>query len=90
VQALGLSLLADPASASDSVTAVRLPEGINGKALLSRMDEDFQVVLAGGQGKLDGQVFRIAHLGWVNQADMERALSALKAVLVELGHELPS
>lgn len=89
IQALGLSLLADPAHASDSVTAVCLPEGINGKALLLRMDEEDHVVLAGGQGKLDGKVFRIGHLGWVHLPDMENALSALNVVLRQLGHRLP-
>lgn len=90
VQALGLFLLADPAHASDSVTAVCLPEGISAKALLSRMNEDYQVVLAGGQGKLEGRLFRIAHLGWVQLPDVESALSSLKTVLLQLGHRLAS
>jgi aspartate aminotransferase-like enzyme len=90
VRALGLSLLADPAHASDSVTAVCLPEGITAKVLLSRMNEGFQVVLAGGQGKLDGKLFRIAHLGWVHLSDVENALSSLQTVLVELGYRSPS
>jgi aspartate aminotransferase-like enzyme len=90
VKALGLSLLADPRHASDSVTAVLLPKGINGRALLSRMDEEHHVVLAGGQGKLDGKLFRIGHLGWVHLPDVENLLSVLAVVLQQLGHRLPS
>jgi aspartate aminotransferase-like enzyme len=88
-KALGLWLLADPAHYSDTVTAVCLPEGINGKVLLSRMAEEHRVVLAGAQGKLDGKMFRIGHLGWVYVPDIESALDSLGVVLRSLGHRAP-
>jgi aspartate aminotransferase-like enzyme len=88
VQRLGLSLLADPVHASDSVTAVRLPDGMDGKALLSLMADEHHVVLAGGQGSLDGKLFRIGHLGWVRLPDVESVLSGLRTVLPGLGYRL--
>jgi len=38
-------------------------------------------VLSGGQQKLEGKIFRIGHLGWVNESDMAVVISALKDAL---------
>ena len=64
-RALGLELFADERVASDTVTAVKVPPGIDGKALLKIAREEHDTVLGGGQGKLAGQIFRIGHLGWM-------------------------
>ena len=56
VRAIGLHLLADPAHASNTVTAVRVPEGIDAKVLLNTLRERDQVVLAGGQEHLSGKI----------------------------------
>jgi aspartate aminotransferase-like enzyme len=45
------------------------------------MREEHQIVLAGGQQKLGGKIFRIGHMGWVNEEDIEAVLQALKAAL---------
>jgi aspartate aminotransferase-like enzyme len=42
-------------------------------------------VLGGGQLKLSGKIFRIGHLGWVNEADIEAVILALKVVLPQAG-----
>jgi len=81
VKSLGLSLFADEAHASNTVTAVKIPEGVNGKKLLQVLREEHGVVLAGGQQKLDGKIFRIGHLGWVEEEDMREVLRALEAAL---------
>ena len=86
LKALGLELLADEAVASDAVTAVRVPEGVDGKALSRIMREERATVIAGGQGQLAGKIFRIGHLGWVDEADIDRALEALRATLPEVGY----
>lgn len=85
VRALGLRPLAEERWASWTVTAVWLPEGVTAKALVGRMRERYGVVLAGGQGKLEGRVFRIGHLGFVWPQDILRCMEALGAVLQELG-----
>jgi len=85
IKSLGLSLFADENYASDAVTAVAAPNGLDTKSLLKIMREEHQIVLAGGQGKLGGKIFRIGHMGWVNEADIEPVISALKVALPQAG-----
>lgn len=90
VRALGLRLLADERVASNTVTAVRLPEGVDWGRLDRLARERHGVVLAGAQGALAGKVFRIGHLGFVDERDIDGALAALREILPELGHQLPA
>ena len=85
VKSLGLSLFADEAYASNTVTAITVPEGVDPKKLLATLREEHKVVLSGGQASLDGKIFRIGHLGYVNEADVENVLEALKAALPKVG-----
>jgi aspartate aminotransferase-like enzyme len=86
VQALGLTLFADPDHASNALTAVRVPEGLDGRRLRQALRERHGVVVAGGQGPVEQIVFRIGHLGWVGEGDILRALAALEMSLGGLGH----
>lgn len=82
VKALGLELFArDERFASNTVTAVRVPDGVEGPAINKTMREQFGVVVAGGQTKLKGKIFRIGHLGWVTDADIDETLAALEKTL---------
>ncbi|MBV9579325.1 MAG: alanine--glyoxylate aminotransferase family protein [Chloroflexi bacterium] len=81
---LDVRLVADPHFASPTVTAAWLPAGVDGKALLSALDERHGVVLAGGQGNLSGKIFRIGHMGWVEQAELDAVLHALQVELNSL------
>ena len=86
IKSLGLELLAqDEGSASDTVTAVKVPEGIDGGKLVALARTENKVVLAGGQGKLSGKIFRIGHLGHVSQEDIEEVLGVLRIVLPKVG-----
>ena len=86
IKNLGLELLVhDEVCASNTVTAVKIPEGIDGSKFVAMVRTEKNVVLAGGQGKLSGKIFRIGHLGHVSQEDIEEVLSALKAVLPKVG-----
>ena len=89
VRALGLQLFADERFASDTVTAVRVPEGVDGPALNKLLREEYQVVLAGGQAKLAGKIFRIGHLGWVSDEELQGAIDALRSALPRLGFAVP-
>lgn len=84
-KALGLTLLADPKYASNTVTAVNLPPGVEYKNLSKILREEYKVVISGGQGALDGKIFRIGHLGWVNEKDIEEVMAALKLALPKAG-----
>jgi aspartate aminotransferase-like enzyme len=85
VQALGLKLFADPAHVSNSVTAVRKPDGIEIGALRKLLREKYSVELAGGQQRLQDEIFRIGHLGYVGESDIVATLGALGVALKELG-----
>lgn len=85
VTALGLSLLAPEGSRSSAVTAIRTPEGISPKSLRSHLQNQYGVVAAGGQGKLDGEIFRIGHLGYIAWSDIVSTIAALEMTLIDLG-----
>ncbi len=86
VQSLGLELLCrDQARASNAVTAVKIPDSVDGSKLMDLMLTEENVVLAGGQGKLTGKIFRIGHMGYVSQEDIQEVLEALKRVLPRVG-----
>ena len=85
VKSLGLSLFADEDFASNTVTAVDSTNGLDPKKLLQVLREKHQIVLGGVQQKLDGRIFRIGHLGWVNESDIEKVITALKVALPEAG-----
>ena len=85
VKSLGLSLFARESYASNTVTAISSSNGLDTKKMLKILREEHQIVLAGGQQKLDGKIFRIGHLGWVTEDDIEMVISALKVVLPQAG-----
>ena len=60
----------DERFASDTVTAVKCPEGIEVGAVRSAMEDNYNIILAGGQGKLSGKIFRIGHLGLCEEDDI--------------------
>lgn len=80
-KSLGLTLFARESHASNTVTAINVPAGVDGKKLLQILREEHQVVLSGGQAKLEGKIFRIGHLGWVAESDMNVVIAALKKAL---------
>jgi aspartate aminotransferase-like enzyme len=91
VKSLGLELLCrDEQYASDTVTAVRCPEGIEVSALRAALEDDHDTVVAGGQARLTGKIFRIGHLGLVEEGDIRSCLDALAQTLTKLGHKLPA
>jgi aspartate aminotransferase-like enzyme len=85
VQALGLTPFADPSHASNAVTSVRKPDGVEIAALRKLLLEKYGVVLAGGQQTLSDKIFRIGHLGYVGESDIIATLGALGMALKELG-----
>jgi aspartate aminotransferase-like enzyme len=84
---MGLKLLADHDRASNTVTAILLPEGIDGKALLKKVREVDGVVFGGGQEQLEGKIFRVGHLGFFEEADLVEALDKFENRLREFGFQ---
>lgn len=85
VQALGLQLLADPRYASNTVTAILTPEGIDTKAFLKKLREEDHIVLAAGQDHMKGKMFRIGHLGYFTHGELIQTLDAIEKRLHAFG-----
>ncbi len=86
VKALGLELFATQAS-SEVVTAVCVPAGIDGETLVKAMRDTYGVTIAGGQAELKGKVFRIAHMGFIEEFDIIAGISCLEKVLHQMGYK---
>lgn len=87
-RALDLELLGGERENANVVTAVVLPEGIDGARVPKLMRDRFKVTIAGGQGRLKGRIARIAHCGYFGPFDIVVTVAALEMSLRELGHEL--
>ena len=87
MRSLGLRLVADERYASDTVTAVWVPEQIAVGDLSRLLREKHDVVIAAGQGKLATSIFRIGHLGWLQESEMAACYEAIQSALIELGFE---
>lgn len=89
VKDLGLGLLVkDERFASNTVTAIMVPEGIKANELLAGIRNDFDIELATGQGHLAGKIFRVGHLGWVTEKDAHEIVGAIRDVLAKLGYKV--
>jgi len=87
-KALDLELLGGVADDNANVvTAMVLPEQVDGGKVPKLMRDRFGVTIAGGQGKLKGRIARIAHCGYFGAFDIIVTISALEMTLRELGHE---
>jgi aspartate aminotransferase-like enzyme len=85
-QEMGLELFAKrPGS---SVTAVKAPEGMNSKIIVKGFKEKFGAIIANGQGSMEGQIFRMAHLGYFDFADMFGVIAGLELILRANGHSV--
>ncbi len=79
-EALGLELFA-PESPAASVTAVRAPAGLDSGVIVKEFRSRFGSIIANGQGSMKGQIFRIAHLGYFDFADLFAMVAELELIL---------
>jgi aspartate aminotransferase-like enzyme len=86
IEALGLELFA-PTAPSDVVTAVKVPQGVDGEKLVKTMRDTYGVTIAGGQAELKGKVFRIAHMGYIEEFDIIACIACLEKVLHQMGYK---
>ena len=71
--------------ASNSVTAIRMPDGDDAEAFRTACLERYNLVLAGGIAKLQGEIFRIGHLGDLNEAMILGTLATIETALAATG-----
>jgi aspartate aminotransferase-like enzyme len=81
---LGLELFSS--SPANSVTGIRVPNGIDGTAVVKQMRTRYGITIAGGQDHLKGKIVRIAHIGYVSEFDVITAVSGLEMTLSDLGY----
>lgn len=87
LQALGFDLFADAAHRSKTVTAAHIPDGLDWKGFNGDLKRN-QLVVAGGQGKLTGKIFRVGHLGSVTVDEIVDALETLETVSITWGRQV--
>ena len=82
--ALGLELFAQQHPGS-AVTAIKAPPGMNSSDIVSQFRERFGTIIANGQAEMTGQIFRVAHLGYFDMADLFSLIAQLEVILDALG-----
>ena len=86
VRGMGLDTLPEDAHAVDTVTPVRMPDGVDSVAVVRHARERHGVLFGGGIGRLEHTVVRIGHLGYTQQELLLAGLVTLGRTLQELGH----
>lgn len=81
VQALGLQVFGDEAYASPTCTAFRMPARLDSRNLIRVLRDEHDTIIAGGQGRLEGQIARVGHMGFVTIQDMLSFFSTLEQAL---------
>lgn len=81
---LGLELFA-PDSPSSSVTAIKAPAGMDSGEIVKAFRNQFGSIIANGQGSMKGKIFRIAHLGYFDFADLFAVIAELELILHQKG-----
>jgi serine---pyruvate transaminase len=87
-KALELELFGREDENANVVTAIRLPDSIDGAQVPKLMRDRYGITIAGGQGRLKGKIARIAHCGYFGAFDIVVTVSAFEMTLRELGHEV--
>ena len=86
--AMGLELYGDPDERANVVTAVELPDDIDGGKVPKILRDRYGITANGGQGRLKGKIVRIAHTGYFGAFDIVVSLAGLEMTLAGLGHHL--
>ena len=83
-KALNLKLFAEEKYLSPSITAIKT-EGMDAEDFRKTIKNKFDILLAGGQDQLKGKIFRVGHLGYINDRDIITVISAISNTLLDLG-----
>ena len=83
VTAMGLELFA--ARPNNALTVVTVPAGIDGSAVLKKMEKTHGYKLADGQDAMKGKIWRLSHMGYTDAFDVLGAVASLELILLEVG-----
>jgi aspartate aminotransferase-like enzyme len=85
---LGLKLFPqDETTCSNTVTSIKVPEGIDGQELVKLMRENHGIIIAGGQDHLKGKIIRIGHMGSITKKEIIVTMACLQMTLKDLGYK---
>ncbi len=82
--AMGLKVFSS--NPSDSVTGIHYPAGFDDKTFRGALRKQFNIHIAAGQGSMEGKIFRLSHMGYVDAFDTLGVISAIEIVLKQQGH----
>ncbi|MGP4059627.1 pyridoxal-phosphate-dependent aminotransferase family protein [Halobacillus sp. H74] len=85
-RALNLPLLVTDEAASSTVTSIR-PDTFEAEQLRKLANEEFGLILAGGQKHLKGEIFRIGHMGYSRPSNVLQYIGIIEIILKRLGHD---
>jgi aspartate aminotransferase-like enzyme len=88
VKGLELDLFGPEDENSNVVTAIKLPDSIDGAKVPKTMRDKYGITIAGGQNQLKGKIARIAHCGYYGAFDIVTTIAALEMTLKELGADV--
>lgn len=88
IRGLGLEIFGPDDENANVVTAVRVPEGIDGAKIPKIMRDTYGITIAGGQGHIKGKIIRIAHCGYYGAFDILSTIAALEMTLDQLGADV--
>ena len=85
---LGMGLKLFSQRPADSVSAVYLPEGISDKDFRGTLKKTHNIHIAGGQGTMEGKIFRVNHMGYTDAYDCLAAVASIEFTLKKLGYNV--
>jgi aspartate aminotransferase-like enzyme len=89
VKELGLELFVEQRAVSNVLTAIKVPEVLDGTRILATAKSRYGAIISGGQDELKGKIIRFSHLGFVSPFMLIEGLAALEFALADAGHHFP-
>ena len=87
IQAIGLKVFSK--KPGNVLTAVTVPEDVDGIEFLRVTSKEYGMYFSGGQGKLAGKIFRVSNLGYVDRLDMISAMATIEMAMYKMGKHVP-
>ena len=88
IKGMGLRLFGPDEDVNSAVTAAYVPEGIDGKQFVKMLFREHGIQVAGGQGEVEGRIFRIGHCGYFDAYDIIATIAAAELALESLDFSL--
>jgi aspartate aminotransferase-like enzyme len=88
IKGMGLRLFGPDEDMNSAVTAAYVPEGIDGKQFVKMLFREHGIQVAGGQGEVEGKIFRIGHCGYFDAYDIIATIAAAELALESLDFPL--